>query len=298
MKLNKITENVYYIDSAVNIGLIVNEANEALLVDTGIDDSVARKVKRLVEENGYKLRGIIITHAHADHCGGAPHLVKTTGAAVYATATEKPVLECPVLEPVYLFGGAYPPDPLHNKFFLAGGVSVDEVIMPGVQNICGCEVEIVDMAGHALGQVGVAAAGVLFCADSVIAPEVIDKHGIPLNADLAGALETFNRLESRQEKFYLPAHGTLAEDIVPVVGANRRRLIDTLEFIKDLLESPKTVEEILAAACSNFKININNMGQYYLMHLTIMAYLSYMVDRKEITAEYNENRQSFKKLLG
>ncbi|SFH18430.1 Glyoxylase, beta-lactamase superfamily II [Desulfotomaculum arcticum] len=295
MKLNKITENVYYIDSAVNMGLIVNEANEALLVDTGIDDSVARKVKRLVEECGYKLRGIILTHAHADHCGGAPHLVKTTGAAVYATATEKPVLECPVLEPVYLFGGAYPPAPFHNKFFLAGGVGVDEVIAPGAQKICGCEVEIVDLAGHTLGQAGVAVAGVLFCADSVIAPGVIDKHGIPLNADLAGALETFNRLEGRRENYYLPAHGTLVEDIVPVVGANRQRVIDTMECIKGLLESPKTVEEILAVACSNFNININNMGQYYLMQLTIMAYLSYLVDRKEITTEYSGNRQSFKK---
>ena len=295
MKLNKITENVYYIDSAVNMGLLVNEANEALLIDTGIDDSVARKVKRLIEENGYKLRGIIITHAHADHCGGAPHLVKTTGAAVYATATEKPVLECPVLEPVYLFGGAYPPAPFHNKFFLAGGVRVDEVISPGSQSICGCEVEIVAMAGHALGQVGVAASGVLFCADAVIAPEVIDKHGIPLNADLAGALETFDRLERRQEKYYLPAHGKLVEDLVPVVSANRQRLLAALECIKGLLESPKSVEEILAAACSNFNININNMGQYYLMHLTIMAYLSYLVDRKEITAEYSENRQSFTK---
>lgn len=293
MKLNLIKDNIYYIDAPVNMGLIVNEQKEALLVDAGIDDSVARKLRRLVDENGFTLKGIIITHAHADHCGGAPYLVKSTGAKVYANSLEKSVLENPILEPVYLFGGACPPHPLHNKFFLAPGVQVDGVLENGLHNVAGCELEIVDLAGHALGQIGVAAGGVLFCADAVIAPEILNKHGIPLNASIDRAVETFTLLEQRRDNYYLPAHGTLLEDIQMVLAANRRRVEETIDYILSLLTCQRTAEELLATTCARFNVRINNLGQYYLMHLTVMAYLGHLLDKKQITTSYQDNRQYF-----
>lgn len=293
MKLNKITGGVYYIDAAVNMGLIVNEGGEALLVDTGIDDSVARKVNRLIEAEGYRLKGIIITHAHADHCGGAPHLVKVTGARVYAPAVEKSVFEFPLWEPAYLFSGAYPPPPMLNKFLLAPGVRVDQAIAPGVLTAGGCTVEIADLAGHSLGQVGVSSGGVLFCADAVIAPEVIEKHGIPLNTYLSGAMRSFDALEKRTEHCFVPAHGAPVSDIRPVAAANRARVDEALSLIRDLLEKPATAEEILAGACERFGITIAGMGQYYLMNHTIMAYLSYLLEKNEIAASYSDNRQVF-----
>ena len=293
MQLNHIKDNIYYISAPVNMGMIVNERKEALLVDTGIDDSVSRKVRRMLEEKGFTLKGIIITHAHADHCGGAPYLVKSTGAKVYATGIEKTVLEYPVWEPVYLFGGAYPPQPLRNKFFLAPGVVVDQELEPGVHNVAGSEVEIVDLAGHTLGQVGVAAGGVLFCADAIIGQDILSKHGIPLNTNIHRSLETFALLEERRESHFLPAHGALLEDIKMVTAANRRRVEDTIDHLLSLMSIRRTAEEILAAACAKFGVHIGNPGQYYLMHLTVLAYLSYLLDKKLITTTYRDNRQYF-----
>lgn len=293
MKLNRITGGVYYIDAAVNMGLMVSEGGEALLVDTGIDDSVARKVNRLIEAEGFRLTGIIITHAHADHCGGAPHLVKVTGAGVYAPAVEKSVFEFPLWEPAYLFSGAYPPPPMLNKFLLAPGVRVDQPIAPGALTAGGCTVEIVDLAGHSLGQVGVSCGGVLFCADAVIAPEVVEKHGIPLNANLAAAIRTYDLLLERPERVFVPAHGSPAKDIGPVVEANRARVEETVTFILSLLEKPISAENILAEACSRYGINISGMGQYYLMNHTVMAYISHLIEMELITVGYKDNRQVF-----
>ncbi|MEW5761886.1 MAG: MBL fold metallo-hydrolase [Bacillota bacterium] len=295
MQLNRIKENVFYIDAPANMGVVTNGRGEALLVDTGLDESVARKVRRLLQENGFALRAIIITHGHADHCGGTPHLVRTTGARVYASPFEKTVLEFPIWEPLYLFGGAYPAPALRSKFFLAPGVQVDEVLGPGRQTVAGCEVEIVALPGHTLGQVGVAVQGVLFSADAVIAPEFIAKHGVPLNADLEQTLATFDLLERRPEGYFVPAHGEPVGDIGLLVAANRRRVQEALGRIIALLERPRTAEEILALVCEAFGVQIAGTGQYYLMHLTVMAYLGYLLGKREIAAFYNGNRQYFRR---
>ncbi|NPV93065.1 MAG: MBL fold metallo-hydrolase [Firmicutes bacterium] len=294
MQLNRITGCAYYIDAGINIGVIVNRRREALLVDAGIDDSVTRKVKRLLEAEGFKPVGILVTHAHADHYGGAAHLVKAGGVRVYAPAAEKPVLEYPLGEPVYLFSGAYPPAALRGKFFQGPRVEVDQVIAPGTLTVPGFEelgIEVVDLAGHSLGQVGAAVDGVLFCADAVIAPGFIEKHGIPLNAHLGRTIETYDRLRQRKEHRFLPAHGTLVEDVVPLVEANRSRVEQARGFILDLLETPRTVEEVVTAASGHFGLEINNLGQYCLTQLTVMAYLSHLLDSGEIVSAYRHNRQ-------
>lgn len=293
MKLNKVKDNVYYIDGAVNMGLLTSGDGSAVLVDAGVDDSVSRKVRRIIEESGFELKGIIITHAHADHSGGAPYLVKATGAKVYSSAFEKTALEFPVWEPLYLFSGAYPPAPLRNKFLFAPQVKVDGVLEPGSHNIEGIEVEVVDLSGHTLGQIGIKVDGVLFCADAVIAPEYIEKHGVPLNAHIEKALATLELLEKTSASFFVPAHGAPVDDIKPVVEANRQRIKDTIEYITCLLKEPRTAEEVLKGVCDRFKIEMTTMTQYYLMNLTVMAYIGYLLDNGLITKFYEDNRQYF-----
>jgi glyoxylase-like metal-dependent hydrolase (beta-lactamase superfamily II) len=332
MQLNKITAGAFYLDGAVNLGLVTVAPDRAVLIDTGLDESVGRKVRALLAAQGLRLEAIVITHAHADHCGGAPFLAKATGAKVYAPALEKAVLEAPILEPVYLFGGAYPPDALRSKFFLAPGVRVDGTIelrepgeggglaegragatavAPGLSDF---GVEFLPLPGHTLGQVGVLSPGVLFCADAVVGPEVVDKHGVPLNADIARTLATFDVLDGFGEReaggapvhlpaapsegasaamLFVPAHGRPVADIRPVVAANRRRVTATIDLILNLLERPRTAEEVLAAVGQATGLTITNLGQYYLMHLTVMAYLGYLLDGGRITADYEANRQLF-----
>ncbi|MCF6097260.1 MBL fold metallo-hydrolase [Thermovorax subterraneus] len=293
MKLNKVKDNVYYIDGAVNMGLLTSGDGSAVLVDAGVDDSVSRKVRRIIEESGFELKGIIITHAHADHSGGASYLVKATGAKVYSSAFEKTALEFPVWEPLYLFSGAYPPAPLRNKFLFAPHVRVDGILELGHHNIEGIEVEVLDLSGHTLGQIGVKADGIVFCADAIIASEYIEKHGVPLNAHLEKTFVTFELLEKTPASLFVPAHGAPVEEIKPVVEANRQRIKDTIECITFLLKKPCTAEEILKGVCERFKIEMTTMTQYYLMNLTVMAYIGYLLDNGSITKFYENNRQYF-----
>lgn len=296
MELKKITDQVYYLDAPANIGLVSTADKEALLIDAGLDESTGKKVWRQLESQGFQLKGIIITHAHADHFGGAEFLVKKTQAKLYAPPMEKAVLDHPLWEPIYLFGGAQPPQAMQNKFLLAPASPGSEILSFGKQIIENIQLEIVPLPGHSWQQIGVSCNQVLFCADAIFAPEVIQKHGIPLFSDLKATWETFQLLINRAEKYFLPAHGPLVEDIRPVVEANRNCLEAVQNYLKDLLTTPLTTEKILAACCQDWGINLTNQGQYYLMQATILAHLSYLFNEKKISTYYENNQQFWKRL--
>ena len=57
------------------------------------------------------------THSNADHDGGNTLLQNRLGCAVYATPMEKAVVEHPILEPSFLYGG-YPFKKLRKKFLM------------------------------------------------------------------------------------------------------------------------------------------------------------------------------------
>ncbi|MCL6580022.1 MAG: MBL fold metallo-hydrolase [Firmicutes bacterium] len=299
MRLNRLTEGVSYLDGAVSLGLVALDGGGVLLVDAGLDESVGRRVLSLLRAEGLCLEAILLTHSHADHCGGAPYLARASGARVLAPALEAAVVENPVLEPLYLFGGAAPPAPLRTKFFLAPGVRVDEVVGPGPLTSLGSSaagpLEVIPLPGHSLGQVGLRAGEVFFCADAVLAPEVAAKHGVPLNADLAATLASFDLLLARSERWFVLAHGGAVRDVDvrSVVEANRRIILETLALVEDLVRRPLSVEEVLAGVAQRKGLSLGDLGRYYLFHLTVLAYLGYLVDQGKVTALYREGRQLF-----
>lgn len=289
MQLNQINEQVYYIDAAVNIGVIVNERREALVVDAGIDESAGKKIIKLLTASDMKPTGLLITHAHADHYGGAAGMAKQCGLRIYASDFERTVLEHPIWEPYYLSHGAAPEKALENKFFMGQPVQVDQIVECDAMSIDGWNAQTVDLSGHSPGQIGVTANGVLFCADAVISQETITKHGIPLNADLEKTLASYERLLSRQEKLYIPSHGDPTADILRLVHVNRQVADHVIEQILTTARVPRSMESIIQHLCPLHGININNPGTAALVRLTVGAYLSYLTNRNLLRHQYQEN---------
>lgn len=293
MQLNQIRDHVYYLDGAVNLGVLTGPDGSAVLVDAGLDESASRKARRLIEEAGFILKGIIITHAHADHYGGAAFLVKSSGARIYASAAEKGMLETTIIEPLYLFGGAYPPADLRGKFFSGPSIKVDQIVEPGRVCLEGIDLEIVDLQGHSIGQIGVAKDGVLFCADAFVGSTTLEKHGVPLNASLADTLATFDRIESRSDTYFVPCHGQARSELGQDIALNRQRVQAVLAYIVSLLDKPHSTEEVSSAVFEHFKMHTNGLGFYYLANLTVMAYIGYLLENKTIKASYQNGRQFF-----
>jgi glyoxylase-like metal-dependent hydrolase (beta-lactamase superfamily II) len=74
---------------------LIIDSDGLTLIDTSIAPS-GRKILQHVAGLGYAwtdVKRVLITHAHPDHVGGLPLVKRATGAQVWASARERPVIE-------------------------------------------------------------------------------------------------------------------------------------------------------------------------------------------------------------
>jgi glyoxylase-like metal-dependent hydrolase (beta-lactamase superfamily II) len=205
-------ERVWVIPGGVNIGVLANDDGQIVLVDTGLNESSAKKALKVVcEELGRDVVGVLTTHAHADHFGGNATIVKRTGAVVHAPKLDEAYLRYPLLQPASLFGGADPLDTLRGKFLLADASPVDVLVEPGAHRIAGICVEAVPLFGHSPGQLGYLAGGVFFCADVVLPANVLDKYRIPYLFSLTEHLAALERARGIPHRVAVAGHGPILE---------------------------------------------------------------------------------------
>ena len=293
MDLIQLTPHTYHLRAGSNAGLVVQDGR-ALLVDTGLDRDAARRILKHVASLNVELAAVIVTHAHADHFGGAGEVKKRTGAPVLAPAFEAAVVENPVLEPVYLFAGAQPLRELQGKFILAPGCEVDGLLQPGRQVIHGFEVDILPAPGHAHNQMMVALpeAGVCFAADAFFSPAVLDKYGVPFYVDVDQALETLAGLPALPYGIFAQGHGDAypQADLAAVVATNRERILHIRQLALAAVEEPQEASQVLKFVADELGVAITQPAIYYLTRTTIHACLNSLRQSGRVDLKLVDNR--------
>ena len=87
-ELNQIGESSYYINCPAKIGIYKSNDTDVYLIDSGNDKDAGRKVRKILSENGWNLKGIINTHLNADQIGGNKYLQQQTGCKIFADGIE------------------------------------------------------------------------------------------------------------------------------------------------------------------------------------------------------------------
>ncbi|MBZ4653181.1 MAG: beta-lactamase domain protein [Peptococcaceae bacterium] len=288
MDIHFLSKETAFIDAGVNLGLICS-GEKAILIDAGIEASVAKKVLKLINEKNLKLSGLILTHAHADHTGGAAYIKNSLNIPVISSFQEKPFIEHPHLEPFYLFGGATPLKTMENKFLQAPPCSVDICLEPGKQDLLGFAVDVIPLSGHTPGQIGIAYEGTLYLADALFAPEILAKHGLPYFVNIEAALDTLDKLLQSAYDFYVPSHGSMVQNPVKLILANKKFLEELLDMVLSHVEKPQTATELLGKIFREKNLTINNPGQFYLMQASLQGLLSYLSNTGKINVVYCDN---------
>ena len=96
-ELIQISEHDYYIQSPAKIGLVRLNDTEVCLIDSGNDKDAGRRVRKLLDERGWKLKAIFNTHSNADHIGGNKYLQAQTGCRIFAPGIECAFTNYPIL---------------------------------------------------------------------------------------------------------------------------------------------------------------------------------------------------------
>ncbi|HVG45794.1 MAG TPA: MBL fold metallo-hydrolase [Longimicrobium sp.] len=260
---------------AVNSGLVETE-NGLLAIDTGLDRGAANRLLRAAEALGRPIVAILNTHAHADHHGGNAQLVRRLGVPVHAPAVEEAVIREPRYEPVYLFGGAAPVSSLVNRFLQAEPSPVDHVFRVGETVVVdGRPLEVVDLAGHSLAQVGIRAGDVLFAADGFFGREPLEKHGVPYLVDASRWMETLRALGRVDAAWMVPGHGEPLDDPRETLALNLAVLERAAAWLLDRLAlGPASTDELLPAFASAMEMRIADPTSYVLNRATLLGFLS------------------------
>lgn len=275
MELIRLNQRVHYLHGAVNSGLVETETG-LLAIDSGLDRGAANKILRAAEELGRPLVAVINTHAHADHHGGNAQLVRRTGLPVYAPAVEEAVIREPRYEPIYLFGGAAPVSALANRFLQAEPSPVDQVIEAGITvTIDGAELEVIDLAGHSIAQVGYRVGGVLFAADAFFGLEPLAKHVVPYLVDAGEMRRKLEWLRRAEAERLVPGHGEALRDPGPTVQANLDALDRTFEWLRNRLRhAAGATEDLLAELTAAFGLRTADPSGFVLNRAMLLGFLS------------------------
>ena len=284
-ELNHIIGNSYYIQSPSKMGLVKLNDTDVCLIDSGNDKDAGRKVRQLLDANGWHLTAIYNTHSNADHIGGNRYLQGQTKCKIYAQGIECDITRHPVLEPAFLYGG-FPPKDLRHKFLMAQESDAQE-LTPAVLPE---GFELLQLPGHFFHMVGFRSPDdVVYLADCLSSRETLDKYQIGFLYDVAAYLDTLEKVKTMQAAAFVPAHAQVTEDIAPLAQYNIDKVHEIADHMVELCAEPVMFEELLKKLFDDYGLTLT-FEQYVLVGSTVKSYLAWLKDTGRLTALFEDNR--------
>lgn len=283
-ELIQISENSYYIQSPAKIGLVKLNDTDVCLIDSGNDKDAGRKIRQILDANGWRLTAIYNTHSNADHIGGNKYLQGQTNCKVYAPGIECDFTRHPVLEPSFLYGG-YPCKDLRHKFLLAQESDTEYLTKDALPD----GFEMIPLPGHFFDMVGFRTPDdVVYLADCLSSRETLEKYQIGFVYDVGAYLKTLEMVKSLSAAMFVPAHAAATTDISELAQYNMDKVAEIAEKILELCTEPLCFEVLLQKLFAEYGLTMN-FEQYVLVGSTVRSYLAWLKDTGRLEAVFDNN---------
>ena len=292
--LTELAPGVHFFGGAVGSFIVENGAGGALIADTGLDESHARKLLSALAGRGLSPSAILNTHSHADHHGGNAFILRRfPELPVYAPPLEAAIINHPLLEPLYLFGACPPPE-LQTKFLLAPA-SPARPLSAGAHTLGGAQVELLDIPGHAVQMVAVRARDVLYAADGLFGEAALHKHPLTFCVDSAVQKRSARQLAALEGvRLVQPAHGEATADLAGLAQLNlaayERTTQATLQALRAGLSS---IDDVLAEVCRLLQLQMTNPGALLLNRSVVSAHLTELAAQQQVSMTVQGNRLGY-----
>lgn len=278
-------EDTFYMDCPTKVGFFRIKEDTVVLIDSGSDKDAGRKVKKILDTQGWKVDAIFHTHSHADHIGGNQYLQRQTGCKIYAPGMERAFTEFPVLEPALLYG-AVPFKELCSKFLMAK----ESDVLPLTEEVLPEGLKMIPLPGHCCEMVGFQTRDdVIFLGDALSGTDTLNKYPIGYLFDVEQYLQSLKRITKMNVKQFIPSHAPVCSEIEALAQYNIEQTAIISDRIEERLFAPMLFEELLSQIFADFGMTMD-LTQRMLVGGTVKAYLSYLKKNGRVDYRFEENR--------
>ena len=294
-----LTDHIGYFTGTTNVGLAIS-GPALFLIDSGDrpedGEQLAVSIKELFP--GRRLKAIIHTHGHSDHCGGSKYLKDHTGCEVWAPKTESTFIENPSIAPDLYWGGRHF-DAKEVPIFRTGEpCKVDRLLEAGQLDESNISFKLVPLPGHFYDQLGIVVSDnvtgkkAYFLGDAFFGIEMIKNYWIPFMQDQKLFRESVCKIESEAADLYIPSHGMpFNRERLPALAEINKLLTLEMEslILRIVARKPSTCEEILKEVADFAGLHMK-LSQYVLIGSTLRSYISRLYNDGKLLYTMEGNR--------
>ncbi len=259
---------------------------DIILIDTGYARLDRTGLAALIENNGFRLRGIICSHAHFDHSGNVRYLQQRYGAKAAAHIIEAGIAVNPDAYRANYIALTYGKS---REYFLDECFTADVVIGPedDYLDLCGVRFGILPLPGHTAGHIGVVTPdNVVYVGDCLIDRQQIDKAKLPTSMFIARDLQSKALLRQSRFDAYVIAHKTVITDqaeLAALVDSNCDFIYRKAdELLEDLVDG-MTFAQWIAAFCQRENIRTKNEFKFSIIERNFANFVDWLTDEGRIT---------------
>ena len=270
---------------------------DIVLMDTGYARLDRSALVNLIEGNGFRLRGIICSHAHFDHTGNVRYLQQRYGCQAAAQIIEAGISVNPDAYRANYVALTYG----KSREYLLEECFPADVIIPadaGHLDFCGARFGILQLPGHSAGHIGVVTPdGVAYLGDCLIDEEQIAAAKLPTSMFIARDLESKESLRNLRRPAYIIPHKQVLTDIGPLIDRNIAFIHDKGRELLEDLEDGMSFDQWIYAFCQRENVRTRNEFKFSIVERNFANFVDWLTDegkvevRREFCAKHYFHRE-------
>jgi glyoxylase-like metal-dependent hydrolase (beta-lactamase superfamily II) len=277
MQVLQVKGNTFCIDTGMTYIPFYKINDEGIIMlDTGWAEGEREGIDRILDENGFKVAGVISSHAHIDHVGNNTYYKQKYNCIIAMPAYEALLCSSSVNLKVYYNNQTLSEVEKHFGHM----VCETDIMIQDDQNkiyVCGIKFKIFHTPGHSPSHICIITPDdVAYIADALISYDVMEGAKIPYAYILREDLKSKLKLYSLKCSKYVVAHKGMYDDITKLIEDNIEFYKIRASKIYDLIDSAMTMEDILKAVIKNFGINVKSVYKYIVIERMLRSYVEYL----------------------
>ncbi len=261
---------------------------DIVLIDTGYAKLDRSALTNLIDENGWRVRAVLCSHAHWDHTGNVRYLQQRYGAQAAISLIEAGISVNPDSYRANYVALTYGKS---RELFLEECFTADRVIFPQDDHIDvdGARFGVLPLPGHSAGHIGfVTPDGVAYIGDCLLDSHEIAGAKLPTSMYIARDLESKESLRGADYPAYILAHKQVITDpaqLPALIDENiafiHRKADELLEDLTDGM----TFSDWICAFCQRENVRTKQELKFSIVERNFANFVDWLTDSGRVSIQ-------------